>query len=109
MDFTHVGFNKIIMSTYFISRHQGAKDWAQLQNITVDFLQTHLDIADIKSGDVVIGTLPINLVAQLVERGASYYHLTLNLTENLRGKELSASDMQKAGASLERYSAKRIL
>lgn len=96
------------MTTYFISRHQGAKDWAKQNNIEVDVVQSHLDIDGIYAGDSVIGTLPINLVAALCQRGASYYHLTLNLSEALRGKELTAADMQNAGAIIEQFSAEKI-
>lgn len=96
------------MTTYFISRHQGAKDWAKSQNITVDIVQSHLEIGNIQSGDTVIGTLPINLVAELCQRGASYYHLTLNLSEDLRGKELTAADMVTAGAKIEQFTAEKI-
>ncbi len=97
------------MTTYFITRHQGAKDWAAKQVLQVDTMQSHLNMEDIQAGDKVIGTLPVHLVAQLCERGASYYHLTLNLPEYLRGKELSAKDMQDAGAKLEQYSVKKII
>lgn len=97
------------MTTYFISRHQGAKDWAKSQNIIVDRVQSHLEMNDIQIGDTVIGTLPINLVAELCVRGASYYHLTLNLSEQLRGKELTATDMQNAGAKIERFTAHKII
>lgn len=99
---------KQTITTYFISRHQGAKDWAKSQNIQVDIVQSHLDIQKIQTGDTVIGTLPINLVAELCLRGASYYHLSLNLTEQLRGKELTAEDMIKAGAKIEQFSAEKI-
>lgn len=91
------------MTTYFISRHQGAKDWAQQQGIEVDQMLNHLELESIQPGDVVIGSLPINLVAELNQKGASYLHLTLVLPEHLRGKELSAADMQAAGAKLQQY------
>lgn len=97
------------MTTYFISRHQGAKDWAELQNIKVDLVQSHLDIDQLKAGDVVIGTLPINMVAQLCVLGAKYYHLTLHLSEELRGKELTAQDMLDAGAKIEQYYSERVV
>ncbi len=91
------------MTTYFISRHQGAKDWAQQQGIQVDQMLSHLELENIQPGDTVIGTLPVNLVAELNEKGARYLHLTLVLPEHFRGKELSAADMEAAGARLEEY------
>lgn len=96
-------------TSYFISRHQGAKDWAKQNNIDVDNVQSHLDINTVQAGDIVIGTLPINLVAELCQRGASYYHLTLSLSKQLRGKELTAADMQNAGATIEQFIAHKVI
>lgn len=81
------------MSIYFVSRHAGARDWARQRNITVDRQVTHLDPAQLSDGDVVIGTLPAHLAAEVCARGARYLHLTLNLPSELRGQELSAAQM----------------
>ncbi len=97
------------MTTYFISRHTGAKDWISTQGIAIDKIQSHLDINDINAGDTVIGTLPIQLVAEVCQRGAKYFHLTLNLPEHLRGKDLSPADMDSAGAKLEQFTAEKII
>ncbi len=96
------------MTTYFISRHQGAIQWAQEKGIKIDKQQTHLDIEQIQANDSVIGTLPINLVAELTRKKATYYHLTLELPEHLRGKELTANDMQRCKARLEAYKAEKM-
>ncbi len=45
------------------------------------------DINDIQSGDTVIGSLPVNLAAEICQRGAAYIHMTLNVPEHWRGKE----------------------
>ena len=91
------------MTTYFISRHLGAITWAEQQGIKVDQHVTHLDIDLIQSGDTVIGSLPVNLAAQVCGKGAAYLHLSLTLPEHLRGRELSAAQMTECGARLERY------
>lgn len=96
------------MTTYFISRHQGAVDWVASQNIDVDVVQAHLDVSKIMSNDVVIGNLPINLVAEICERGAEYVHLTITVPEHLRGKELSEEDLKNHNASLEKFSVNRL-
>jgi len=93
------------MTTYFISRHEGALDWLQQQAIQVDQQLSHFDPSITQADDVVIGTLPINLVAEVNQRGGRYLHLTLNLPSELRGKELSAADMTRYGASLQEYTA----
>src|SRR5207249_10984084 len=40
---------------------------------------THLDLSDVLPGDVLIGTLPVHLAAEVCSRGARYLHLTLLL------------------------------
>ncbi|WP_210321142.1 CRISPR-associated protein Csx16 [Aquibium microcysteis] len=71
----------------------------------------HVGDAEIESfsaGDVVAGTLAVNVVARLNARGVRYLHLTLDLPPALRGKELTADDMDAAGARLEEYAVRRI-
>lgn len=96
------------MTTYFISRHAGAVDWAEAQGFHVDQRLAHFDVTVIQPNDRVIGTLPINLVADVNARGGHYFHLTLELPAEARGKELSAEDMQRYGARLEAYAAQKL-
>lgn len=95
------------MPTYFITRHPGAIAWAKLQGISVDRQIAHLDIGLIQSGDTVIGSLPVNLAAQVCDKGAAYIHLSLIVPEQWRGKELSAAQMAECGARLEKYQLKK--
>ncbi|MDC9728534.1 MAG: CRISPR-associated protein Csx16 [Methyloprofundus sp.] len=96
------------MTTYFVTRHTGAKQWAIEQGIDVDFLVEHLNIEGILEGDIVLGSLPVNLVAELNAKGARYFHLSLQLSAALRGTEISAELMRELGAKLEEYSVKKI-
>ena len=66
------------------------------------------DIEIRKEGDNVIGTLPINLVAEVNARGGHYFHLTLEIPADARGKELTANDMRQFGARLEGYYARKL-
>ena len=91
------------MTTYFISRHTGAIEWAARQHMQVDQLIDHLDAAIVKAGDTVIGSLPVNLAAQVCAQGAAYWHLSLELPAELRGRELSADDLERRGARLEAF------
>lgn len=91
------------MTIYFVTRHPGARAWAQSQDIEVDFLIDHLDVAQIIPGDIVIGTLPVNLAAGVCVRGGRYLHLSLDLPPQMRGKELSCEDMERLGARIEEY------
>ena len=91
------------MTTWFVTRHVGARDWAARRQLPVDRLITHLDPAKITAGDLVIGSLPVNLVAEVCLRGGRYLHLSLKVPEALRGKELSADDLDHLGATLQEY------
>lgn len=57
------------MTTYLISHHPGAIEWAARQHMPVDQRMAHLDPAIVQAGDVVIGSLPVNLAAQVRARG----------------------------------------
>ncbi len=85
--------------TYFISGHKGAHDLAKRQDLTVDCL-VHLDITTINKGDTVIGSLPAHLVAELYEKGARYFHLAIDLSNEDRRRDLTADEMEARNARL---------
>lgn len=97
------------MTVYFITRHPGAVAWARQEGIDVDQVIDHLDVTTIRPGDTIIGTLPVNLAAQVCARGASYLHLSLELPPEMRGKELTVEDMQRLGARLEAFHIQAII
>ena len=90
------------MTHIFVTRHPGARAWAHTQGIAARQV-THLDPETVRGGDVVMGTLPVHIAAQVCARGARYLHLRLDLPPDLRGRDLSADDMTRAGARLEPY------
>ncbi len=96
------------MTTYFISRHAGAVAWAQSQGFQVDQQLAHFDVNRVQAGDVILGTLPVNLIAEVNARGGRYFHLTLDLPAELRGQELTAELMQRYGARLEEFRALKV-
>lgn len=63
----------------------------------------HLDPAQVRHGDTVIGTLPVHLAAQVCARGATYLHLALAMPAQQRGRELSAQELQALGATLQPF------
>ena len=91
------------MTTYFVSRHPGAVAWVLRQGIAVDHLIPHVDIMRLQPGDTVIGTLPVNLAAEVCKRGAHYLHLSLRVPAALRGVELSTEQLDSLGARLESF------
>ncbi len=96
------------MTTYFVSRHPGAHAWADEEGVRVDRVIDHLDLAVVLPGDTVIGSLPVNLAAEVCQRGARYLHLCVVLPAALRGVELSAEQMRACGARLEEYRIARV-
>ena len=91
------------MPIYFVSRHAGAIEWVRGQNIQVDVFVAHLDPAQVGAGDTIIGSLPVNLAAEICARGAAYWHVSVKLPADLRGQELSADDLTQLNARLERF------
>ncbi|MDY0331718.1 MAG: CRISPR-associated protein Csx16 [Thiomonas sp.] len=97
------------MTVYFVSRHDGARRWAQILQKQgnwphpVDAYVDHLDVSALKKGDVVIGTLPLREAAAVRQRGAEFFSLDLQVPPHWRGQELTATQMAACGATLTSY------
>lgn len=91
------------MTCWFVSRHEGAVNWAKLKNLPVTRWVSHLDIKEIHHGDVVIGVLPVHLAAAVCEKGAEFYFLTIDLELQQRGTELDMHEMLAACCRIQRY------
>ena len=96
------------MTTFFISRHSGAREWAEKTGVGVDRWVDHLDLEEIRPGDQVLGTLPVHLAAAVCERSARYVHLSLELPADQRGRELTGADLEQFGARLEAFEVRRL-
>lgn len=92
------------MTTYFITRHPGALAWAESIGLNYDQHIEHLIIPqNLNASDIVIGTLPINMVCALNQKEVRYIHLSLDIPPNLRGKELDLEQLKACNATLEEY------
>ena len=96
------------MTVWFVSRHAGAQQWAKRRAIDVDRYAEHLDPEHIETGDIVLGTLPLQIAARVIERGGEFYLLSMALPKEWRGKELSVEQIEALGAKLERFEVKRV-
>jgi CRISPR-associated protein Csx16 len=94
--------------TYFVSRHPGAMEWAARHGIQVDQQIDHLDVERIQPGDTVIGTLPVHLAARVCQRGGHYLNLSIDLPPHLRGRELTADDLEALGARVQAFHVRPI-
>lgn len=96
----------------FISRHDGAWAWFRASAYAKRWSGArrieHLDITQIRPGDVILGTLPVHLAAEVCARGGEYWHLSLNLPREQRGQELDSHDITDAAGRLERYHIQHI-
>lgn len=95
-------------SSWFVSRHAGAREWLERQGWPVDRQVEHLSPAQVAAGDRVYGTLPVHLAAALCARGAQYHHLILDLPVEARGRELTADELERFGARLVRFHCEAI-
>lgn len=99
------------MTTWLVTRHAGAKEWAEQAGVCPDEgnIVSSLEPEQVVAGDLVVGTLPINLAASVVSRGARYLHLSLEVPAEARGRELSANEMRGYGARLEEYEIRKVM
>ncbi len=86
------------MTTYLITRHLGAKLWVEEEGFAVDAQLDHLQVDQICAGDIVIGSLPVILAAEVCRRGGRYFHLSLEVPYDSRGRELTPEEMRRFGA-----------
>ncbi len=99
--------NEVRGTVWFVSRHPGAVAWAERHGIAVDRQVAHLDVEAVQAGDVVIGTLPVHLAAEVCQRGARFLNLSLDIPPEARGRELSADELEAFGARLEEFHVER--
>ncbi|MCK4176167.1 CRISPR-associated protein Csx16 [Aciditerrimonas ferrireducens] len=77
-----------------VTRHRGTVEWARRHGLVVDRVIDHLEsTATLQAGDVVLGNLPVPIVAELTARGVLYVHLDLRLRRSQRGQELDADEL----------------
>ena len=93
---------------WFVGRHAGAREWARQQGLQWQREAAHLEEVKVSAGDLVYGTLPCSLAAEVCAAGAEYWHLDLPATLAWRGRELSADDLAAAGARFVRYEVRRV-
>lgn len=93
---------------YLITRHAGAVQWLQEVVSEPYTLLAHLhDVNLVQAGDIIVGTLPVNLIATINALGARYFHLHVEMPSHLRGQELTAEELVQLGARLVEYSVQQ--
>lgn len=95
------------MTVWFVSRHPGAVEWALRQGLAIDRWVPHLCTKAVAPGDIVAGTLPVQVAADVCRKGARYLNLSIDLPAEMRGRELAADEMERFDARLENFQVKR--
>jgi CRISPR-associated protein Csx16 len=91
------------MTSWFVSRHPGAIAWVKRRALPVDRFVPHLNPAEVRSGDRVYGTLPLELAAEVCQRGARFFALRLTVAERQRGTDLTAEELEALEADFQEY------
>jgi len=93
------------MKTVIITRHPGALKWLRKHHPEYKEVEhiVHAKPEDIE-GNIVIGMLPIHMAVLAKE----YWNLSLNIPAEMRGKELTVSDMEKYNCKIEQYKITKV-
>lgn len=97
------------MTTYLVTRHPATRLWAQTLSqqgrlpFVIDQATEHLDVDALAAGDVVVGTLPMHIAAQLHGRKIAFWSLDLDVPMAERGMELDIEHLARVGARFTRY------
>lgn len=96
------------MKYWFVSRHTGAIEWAKEEGLVPldqELVETpSIDPEqDVREGDVVMGTLPVHLAAQVCAQGARYLHLAMEIPDQWRDLELTPQQMRSFSARLQEF------
>lgn len=98
------------MAVIFVSGHEGAHRLARIAvrngklPFKIDKHFTHIEAGDLKSGDMVIGNLPLRMLATFKERGIGYLSIDMEAQPEERGHDLGATHMAARSAALREYS-----
>ena len=90
---------------YIVTRHKGAVAWIKKHYpiFSKFVVLKFIDEEQIK-GNVIIGTLPINLAVLAKE----YWHLSMKIPLEMSGKEFTIEDMEEFGCQIVRYKIEKV-
>ena len=85
---------------YIVTRHKGAVEWIREHYPIFNrfVVIPHITEEQVK-GSIIIGTLPVNLAVLAKE----YWHLSMMIPMEMRGKELTLEDMEEFGCQIVKY------
>lgn len=94
--------------TLVVTRHAGAVEWLKAKGFEGCEVVSHFAPEMVQADDVVVGILPLNLVAEVNAKGGRFLALDMNVPSELRGVEMTAQLMTELGARLQEYRVEAI-
>jgi CRISPR-associated protein Csx16 len=97
-----------IERTLLVTKHKAAVQLLEeLGNENIECMP-ELDITDVLCNDTIVGNLPVDVVANIYKRGASYIHLSFATPIDGLQKELTLDGLKHYGVTLQRYAVRAI-
>ena len=89
------------MEVVIVSRHPATVNYLKTVFPEAKVVSHISSIDEIPNGSLVIGNLPIHMIAELIKKGCRFVLVSLEIPRELRGKELSESELRKYMKLLE--------
>ena len=89
------------MRVAIVSRHESTIKFVKVMFKDATVFEHISDVDMLKDFDLIIGNLPLPLVAKLKEMGKRFVMISLNIPRELRGKELTLDELKKYAEMIE--------
>lgn len=89
------------MRVAIVSRHKSTIDFVKAMFRDVTVLEHVNDIEELKDFDLIVGNLPLPMVAEIKRMGKRFVMVSLNIPKELRGKELTLEELHKFAELIE--------
>lgn len=88
------------MKVVIVSRHPATVNLLKSKYPDAEII-SHMTEDNIPSNALVIGNLPIEMIAKVLEKGNRFVSVVLNIPQELRGKELNEEELKKYAKFIE--------
>ena len=82
------------MKVVIVSRHKGTIDYLKKRYPNAEVVN-HIDDPKKFKDSLIIGNLPLHMVSEILRNGNRFVLLTLNVPQELRGKELGEEELKR--------------
>ena len=82
------------MKVVIVSRHESTIDYLKKRYPNAEVVN-HIDDPKKFKDSLIIGNLPLHMVSEILRNGNRFVLLTLNVPQELRGKELGEEELKR--------------